>query len=108
MKRSSLQFLVSSIQRRFLLLAILALALTGLSVSQLTPQTRAQQGQRMSSTPAPDGATSAPSVVYPETKKGETVDDYFGTRVADPYRWLEADANVPEVASWVAAQNKVT
>ena len=46
-------------------------------------------------------------LAYPETKKGEVVDDYFGTKVADPYRWLEDD-NAPEVAAWVAAENKVT
>jgi len=108
MKRSSLQFLVSSFRGRFLLLAILALALTGLSVAQLTPPTRAQQGQRTSSAPAANETPDAPALAYPETKRGETVDDYFGTRVPDPYRWLEEDANVPEVASWVAAQNKVT
>jgi prolyl oligopeptidase len=108
MKRSSLQFLVFSFQRRLLPFAIVALALTGLSVSQLTPQTRAQESQKIASAPAPGGATGSPSIDYPETKKGTTVDDYFGTKVADPYRWLEADANVPEVASWVEAQNKVT
>jgi prolyl oligopeptidase len=44
---------------------------------------------------------------YPETKRGDTIDDYFGTKVADPYRWLEDD-NSAEVASWVEAENKVT
>jgi prolyl oligopeptidase len=47
-------------------------------------------------------------LVYPESKKVAQVDDYFGTKVADPYRWLEDDANTPEVAAWVEAQNKVT
>jgi prolyl oligopeptidase len=49
----------------------------------------------------------ASSLVYPETKKVDQVDDYFGTRVADPYRWLEDD-NAEEVKSWVEAQNAVT
>ena len=44
---------------------------------------------------------------YPETKKVDVVDDYFGTKVADPYRWLEDD-NSEETANWVAEQNKVT
>jgi prolyl oligopeptidase len=46
-------------------------------------------------------------IKYPETKKGETVDLYFGTKVSDPYRWLEDDRSA-ETAAWVAAQNKVT
>ncbi len=44
---------------------------------------------------------------YPETKKGDQVDDYFGTKVADPYRWLEDD-NAEDVKAWVTAQNEVT
>lgn len=48
------------------------------------------------------------SVTYPETTMDTTIsDDYHGTIIADPYRWLEYDtaANVKE---WVEAQNKVT
>lgn len=44
---------------------------------------------------------------YPESPKGDVVDEYFGTKVADPYRWLEDD-NSQETAKWVEAQNKVT
>lgn len=44
---------------------------------------------------------------YPQTKKGDVVDRYFGTDVADPYRWLEDDVS-EETAAWVAAQNDVT
>ncbi len=47
-------------------------------------------------------------IQYPSTRQDTTVvDDYFGTLVADPYRWLEDD-NSPETARWVAAQNEVT
>ena len=46
---------------------------------------------------------------YPETKKGDVVDDYHGTKVADPYRWLEDDVRKSkDVAEWVEAENKVT
>ena len=44
---------------------------------------------------------------YPETKKVDTVTDYFGTEVKDPYRWLEDDRS-EETENWVKAQNKVT
>ncbi len=46
---------------------------------------------------------------YPDTKKGDQVDDYHGTKVADPYRWLEDDVRKSkDVAEWVEAENKVT
>ena len=44
---------------------------------------------------------------YPETRCDAVVDNYFGTEVADPYRWLEDDRSA-ETAEWVAAQNRVT
>lgn len=44
---------------------------------------------------------------YPQTKKGDHVDAYFGVKVPDPYRWLEDD-NSAETAQWVEAENKVT
>ena len=46
---------------------------------------------------------------YPQTQRGDVVDQLFGEVVADPYRWLETEAaNDAGVADWVAAQNKVT
>ena len=45
---------------------------------------------------------------YPETRKDTAVvDDYFGTKVADPYRWLENDTSA-ETSAWVKAQTEVT
>ncbi len=44
---------------------------------------------------------------YPKAKKGDLVDDYFGTKVSDPYRWLE-DTDSTETADWVKAENVLT
>jgi prolyl oligopeptidase len=49
----------------------------------------------------------ADKITYPITTKADQVDDYFGTKIADPYRWLE-DENSDETARWVQAQNGVT
>jgi len=46
-------------------------------------------------------------IIYPLTIKSDQTDDYFGTLVADPYRWLENDTSA-ETEAWVIAQNKVT
>ena len=46
-------------------------------------------------------------VTYPDIKKDETIDDYHGTAIQDPYRWLEDD-NSKETSDWVTNQNKVT
>ena len=50
---------------------------------------------------------ATPPLKYPETKTGGVVDDYHGTKVPDPYRWLE-DANSAETQAWVEKQNEVT
>lgn len=52
-------------------------------------------------------ACNGTPLAYPAAKKVDQTDDYFGTRVADPYRWLE-DANSAETKAWVDAENKVT
>ena len=52
-------------------------------------------------------AVNAQGLQYPKTAKDGTVDEYFGTKVADPYRWLENDTSA-QTAAWVEAENKVT
>ena len=51
--------------------------------------------------------STLPAVVYPETRKVEQVDDYHGTEIADPYRWLE-DPDSENTEAWVDSQNEVT
>ncbi|HTU67001.1 MAG TPA: prolyl oligopeptidase family serine peptidase [Steroidobacteraceae bacterium] len=57
---------------------------------------------RAENTPQP-----APSLQYPAASRGNVVDDYFGTKVADPYRAFE-DAASPATRDWVAAENAVS
>ncbi|MEE2907947.1 MAG: prolyl oligopeptidase family serine peptidase [Planctomycetota bacterium] len=48
-------------------------------------------------------------MVYPDSPRGTVVDDYHGTQVPDPYRWLEQDVRESqEVSDWLDAQNEVT
>ncbi len=49
----------------------------------------------------------ATALHYPDTPRGAVMDDYFGTKVPDPYRWLE-DVDTPETLSWVKAQQALT
>jgi prolyl oligopeptidase len=84
---------------KFRATAVALLTLVSLSISPLNSVV-AQQATIIK--------TSAErKLVYPTTKRGNVVDDYFGTKVADPYRWLE-DNDSPEVAAWVESENKVT
>jgi hypothetical protein len=47
------------------------------------------------------------SFKYPVARKDSTVEDYHGTKVADPYRWLE-NPDSPEARAWIEAENKIT
>jgi len=55
---------------------------------------------------APDPAPSS-KIIYPQARKADQADDFFGTKVADPYRWLE-NADSDETRAWIDAENKVT
>lgn len=58
-------------------------------------------------TTSQNSTTNNEKMNYPTTKKGDVVDNYFGTPVPDPYRWLEDDKSA-ETAEWVKAQNDFT
>ena len=83
-------------------LALAALAATATPAAAQPPAPNAAPHAAPAAAPA-----SAARVQYPPTRRVDQVDDYHGTRVADPYRWLE-DLDGAETARWVAAQNAVT
>ena len=86
--------------KRLILLSLLLLLVLG---------TQAQQRKTVSpkKTKPAMPAPSTNKIMYPETKKTGQTDNYHGTLVADPYRWLENDTTA-EVKAWVTAQNKTT
>lgn len=55
----------------------------------------------------PAASLRAQRISYPAAPRGRVVDTYFGTRVADPYRWLES-VNTPQTQAWIRAQNAFT
>ena len=58
---------------------------------------------------APRAENTTPAIgniQYPAAPRGNVVDDYHGTRIADPYRWFE-DPSAQATKDWVAAQNSV-
>lgn len=48
-------------------------------------------------------------MIYPETKRVDVVEEHFGVKIVDPYRWLESDGRrTPDVAAWTASQDQAT
>ncbi|HLK96569.1 MAG TPA: prolyl oligopeptidase family serine peptidase, partial [Hymenobacter sp.] len=87
--------------RNQLVPVLLLVAVVGCHPAQTTSPSKA------TSNTAVAAATSRFPVQYPQAKKVDHQDNYFGTSVADPYRWLE-DLNSPDTKAWVEAENKVT
>ncbi|MGD0505473.1 MAG: prolyl oligopeptidase family serine peptidase [Steroidobacteraceae bacterium] len=54
-----------------------------------------------------DPATIPQPLIYPTAPRGNQVDDYHGTKVPDPYRWME-DVDSAPTRTWVEAQAKLT
>src|SRR5256885_92319 len=57
--------------------------------------------------PAAEAQPGPRKLTYPAARRGDTVDDYHGTKVADPYRWME-ELDSKETRAWVDAQVKLT
>src|SRR5260370_8171643 len=55
----------------------------------------------------PARAAAAQPLPYPAAHRGDVVDDYHGTQVPDPYRWLE-DPDAPETRAWIEAENRLS
>ena len=93
-------------RRRLVSIALFLVFALAIASASLAPFVEAQSNTNPSAS-SHDGDSGTSRPVYPETKRVDVVDDYHGTLVPDPYRWLENEKD-PEVAAWVEAQNKVT
>ncbi|HET7844410.1 MAG TPA: hypothetical protein VFL14_09685, partial [Xanthomonadales bacterium] len=90
--------------RRFAALSVTALvAACSQDAAPPAANTEASATPTASATPA----TAPAKLVYPEAKTVDVVDDYHGTKVPDPYRWME-DLDSPELETWIDAENEVT
>jgi len=54
-----------------------------------------------------DALLSSDAISYPKAQTVDQVDDYFGTKVSDPYRWME-DVDSPAVQEWIEQENRLT
>ncbi|MFC3123127.1 prolyl oligopeptidase family serine peptidase [Agaribacter flavus] len=83
-------------------ISLLTISLIGLSSLSACHKQTAEQAEKVT-----QATMSKTNIIYPPTAKGTVVDTYFGTDVADPYRWLEDDRS-SETEAWVKIQNEVT
>ena len=106
MKKKQKEIAVS-VRRSLFAFLFVAAILGAAAIAPIVTRSWAQSVAPASTSASGTATSKDPKLVYPESKKVDQVDDYFGTKVADPYRWLEDDRK-PEVQAWIEAQNKVT
>ncbi len=94
------------VKRSLFAFLFVAIVLSLAAVAPFLERTGAQDMAAPSASTSTAPSASDPKIVYPESKKGDVVDDYFGTKVADPYRWLEENSD--ETKTWIDEQNKLT
>ena len=94
------------VKRSLFAFAFVAIVLSLAAVAPFLERTGAQDMAAPSASTSTAPSSSDPKIVYPESKKGDVVDDYFGTKVADPYRWLEDNSDATK--AWIDEQNKLT
>ena len=96
-----------SVRRSLFAFLLVAALLGAAAIAPIVSRAWAQTVATTNTSSTGAATSKDPKLVYPESKKVDQVDDFFGTKVADPYRWLEDDQK-PEVQAWIEAQNKVT
>ena len=88
------------------ILPVLTFSLLGMGCGQSEIATDAEPltGDELNSSET--AAASNDGLAYPVARRSDHTDDYFGTEVADPYRWME-DLEADDVQAWVAAENEI-
>ncbi|MBX9789081.1 MAG: prolyl oligopeptidase family serine peptidase [Pirellulales bacterium] len=86
---------------------VLKLLLVMVLIGAIARQSVAEEPRTEANATQPDAAAAGAAIEYPAARRGDQADDYHGTRIADPYRWLE-DPDSEETRAWVEAENKLT